>query len=102
LKTILKKIANDLDHRVLIPAQSKSIQIKEETNQIMFDSLGKKYMFPKEDCIILPLNSTSAENLATYVLAELLKKLENIKHIHSIEVGVDEGYGQGAYISKCF
>ena len=100
LKAILKNIANSLDHRVLIPGKSKSILVKEEMNQILFDSLGKKYMFPKEDCVILPLNSTSAENLATYILNELLKKLENTGQIHSIEVGVDEGYGQGAYMSK--
>ena len=100
IKHHLKMIADHLDHYILIPGNSQSISITDENNQITLNSLDKIYVFPKIDCIILPLSSTSAENLAHYVLDELLKKMENEIHLRKIEVGVDEGYGQGAFISK--
>ncbi|OYT29808.1 6-pyruvoyl tetrahydropterin synthase [Thermoplasmatales archaeon ex4572_165] len=100
IKHHLKMIADHLDHYILIPGNSQSISITDENNQITLNSLDKIYVFPKNDCIILPLSSTSAENLAHYVLEELLTKMENEIHLTKIEVGVDEGYGQGAFISK--
>ena len=100
IKHHLKMIAEFLDHYILIPGDSKSISITDEKNQITLNSLDKIYVFPKTDCIILPLSSTSAENLACYILDELLKKMKNEIHLTKIEVGVDEGYGQGAFISK--
>lgn len=100
IKHHLKAIADCLDHYILIPGKSPSISLIEKNNQITLNSLKKTYVFPKQDCIILPLSSTSAENLAYYILEELLKKMHNETNLTKIEVGVDEGYGQGAFISK--
>ena len=100
IKHHLKEIADYLDHRILIPGESPSITIKDVNNQITLNSLGKTYMFPKQDCIILPLTSTSAENLASYILKTILEKMEDQTQLSKIEIGVDEGYGQGAFISK--
>jgi len=91
-----------LDHKILIPKKSTTIHLKEENGQISFSSLGKKYSFPASDCILLPLDSTSAENLAGYILSHIEKNLEEYLNIQSIEIGVDEGFGQGAYITKTF
>ena len=100
IKHHLKEIADYLDHRILIPGESPSITIKDVNNQITLNSLGKTYVFPKQDCIILPLSSTSAENLASYILETILEKMEHQNQLSKIEIGVDEGYGQGAFISK--
>jgi 6-pyruvoyltetrahydropterin/6-carboxytetrahydropterin synthase len=100
IKNHLKEIANNLDHRILIPRKSSLISIEERKNNITLNMMNKRYVFPDVDCKILPLSSTSAENLAEYILERLLKKIENEKHISKIEIGVDEGFGQGAFISK--
>lgn len=99
IKQQLKNIACYLDHHILIPGKSPSIQVKEENDQITLNSLGKTYMFPTQDCIILPLTSTSAENLASYVLDEFLKSIQHTTNLSKVEIGIDEGYGQGAFIS---
>ena len=57
-------------------------------------------MFPIKDCILLPISSTSAENLASYILEKVLENISLPKGISSFEIGVDEGFGQGARISK--
>jgi hypothetical protein len=53
-----------------------------------------------EDCILLPIDSTSAENLAHYILDRALEKITASKRIKSVEIGVDEGLGQGARVTK--
>ena len=102
VKDTLRKIVNDLDHRVLIPEKNMVVKIVKDKDSIKIDSLGKNYVFPTADCVLLPIISTSAENLADYILERFLERLSLPKRISSIEIGVDEGFGQGAQISKTF
>ncbi len=101
-KDVLRKIVNKLDHMVLIPEKSKIIRIEKQVNSIKISLLEKKYVFPLGDCVFLPIESTSAENLASYILDRFVKSISLQKQIEKIEIGVDEGYGQGARISKVF
>ena len=100
VKDSLRKIINLLDHKVLIPEISKSINIKKLKDHIEVSLLDKRYVFPVSDCVFLPLESTSAENLAIFVLEQFLKHIPLSDKIKEIEIGVDEGFGQGARISK--
>jgi 6-pyruvoyltetrahydropterin/6-carboxytetrahydropterin synthase len=100
LKDILKKTVNELDHRILIPEKSSLVTIKKEDGSIKMVTLKKHYVLPMEDCVLLPIDSTSAENLARYILNRVLGKINTSKRIKSVEIGVDEGLGQGARITK--
>ena len=102
IKNILREISQELDHKVLIPKKGKAIKIYKEKKLVRVDSLGNNYVFPLNDCIFLPINSTSAENLASYILDKTLEKISLPNTIDGIEIGVDEGFGQGARISKIF
>jgi len=99
-KKVLRDIVNDLDHRVLVPEKSKVAIIKKGKNNVNINSLGKNYEIPTKDCVFLPIKSTSAENLSSYILNELINSELLTKNIKEIEIGVDEGFGQGARISK--
>jgi len=99
-KKILRAIAEQLDHQILIPRNSNIVDISQTKHSIELQSLGKTYVFPQSDCILLPLSSTSAEHLAEYVLNGFLSQLPDTHSLTHIEIGVDEGYGQGAWISK--
>jgi len=100
VKNILREIAKDLDHRVLIPNRYKGVKVDDAENRVELKNNGKKYVFPREDCILLPLNSTSVENLAEYILQRVLKKIPSKGGIKEIEIGVDEGLGQGARVRR--
>ena len=98
LKKVLRGIADDLDHKILIPKNHPSVKIG--TKDIEINNMGKRYIFPIEDCKLLPISSTSAENLSGYVLNLLANELSGMSNIHEIEVGVDEGFGQGARLNR--
>ena len=104
LKNIVRETISELDHKVLIPEKNSFIKLEKEKNSIKMSlsSPEKKYVFPRSDCVLLPVDSTSAENLARYILDKLLENISLPKRIKSIEVGVDEGFGQGARVSKTF
>jgi len=99
LKDVLRDIVSDLDHKVLIPEKS-GIVIEKKDESVNVTTLGKHYVFPLGDCALLPIQSTSVEHLAKYILERAIKKISSQKQIKSIEIGVDEGFGQGARISK--
>jgi len=102
LKSALKQITEELDHKILIPEKSSNVKIEKDRGSVQISFLGKNYVFPLVDCIFLPISSTTAENLAVYVLEKMQKKIAIPKNIENIEIGVDEGYGQGARIVKSF
>jgi len=102
VKETLRSIANDLDHKILIPEKSKVVIIEKDSKSVKINSLGKKYVFPLEDCVFLPISSTSAENLSKYLLEKFIQKISIPKTIEYVELGVDEGYGQGCRTSKKF
>ena len=100
LKDAIKDVVEKLDHKLLIPEKSGIVSIEKTKGAIKLETLGKQYIMPLNDCILLPLDSTSAENLSSYILEQLLKKITLPKRIKSVEIGVDEGFGQGARVVK--
>ena len=98
VKQLLNKIVDELDHKILIPGRNPNVSIDEKN--VNLTSLDKHYMFPISDCVILPIETTSAENLSNYILEKIHKQLIEYNNIYEIEIGVDEGYGQGAWVRK--
>ena len=99
-KDTLRKICNGLDHKVLIPEKNNKVQIEKDNDSLTIFTLGKKYILPISDCCVLPISSTSAEKLSSFLLSKFLEKIILSDRIESIEIGVDEGFGQGARITK--
>jgi len=102
VKQTLRNIVNELDHKILIPEKSKVVIIEKDRKSVKINSLGKNYVFPLEDCVFLPISSTSAENLSKYLLEKFIQKISTPNTVEYIELGVDEGYGQGCRTSKKF
>ena len=102
LKDVIRTIVKDLDHKILIPEKSNIIKIEKNDENIKINTLKKQYVFPKSDCILLPIKSTSAETLSNYILKQVIKKITPTKQLERIEIGVDEGFGQGAWMTKTF
>ena len=98
IKDAIKKIIEKLDHRILIPKENPSIKV--EKDKVIMHANGKKYIFPTEDCMLLPIYSTTAENIAEYILDKLVENMSFPKNVKNIEIKVDEGPGQGAKMSK--
>ena len=100
VKEYLTNIISKIDHKIIIPKNSNFAKIKIEKKVISVSTLGKQYIFPIEDCILLPIDSTSAEKLPHYILEKFINKIKKYKNIEKIELGIDEGFGKGARIIK--
>lgn len=94
----LRQIADEIDHLVLVPTEGgRRIVVKVEDDVVHMQVAGRKYQFPRDDCALLPIPSSTAENLCQYVLNQVLERAAIPKEITQIKIGVDEGYGQGAW-----
>jgi 6-pyruvoyltetrahydropterin/6-carboxytetrahydropterin synthase len=71
VKRLVSELCKTLDHKVLLPGFSTAINVLEEDDSILVDVEGKKYVFPAEDCVILPIKSTTAELLASFIYNQL-------------------------------
>lgn len=98
-KRALREIAGTLDHRVLVPTVQGRVthEVDEEKGVVVMQAAGKRYVFPREDCAFVPVPTTTAEHIASYVLGLVLERIPMPPNVHSFRVGVDEGYGQGAW-----
>jgi len=99
LKEALRKIAEEMDHKVLLPKNSKLVQVNVEKN-VQVKAEGKQYSFPPEDVAILDVKATSAEEVARFVLSKLVSEMDFPDNVEEVEIGVDEGRGQGAWIGR--
>ena len=96
LRDSLKKITDQLDHRVLLPTQHPLIKVAADEREVLVTFEDRRWIFPLSDCILLPLTQTTAELLARYIGMALLSSLEDegIPRPTGIVVGVDENHGQ--------
>ncbi|BDH78818.1 MAG TPA: 6-carboxytetrahydropterin synthase QueD [Methanothermobacter sp.] len=97
VKGIMRRICKRLDHRLLVPLESPLMDLQVSDDKVEFQVAGKEYKIPKEDCCLLPIESTSAEGLAEYFARKLYEELKEYnKMIRNVKVCVNEGIGQGA------
>lgn len=98
VKEFLRGIASELDHRVIVPRKDPGVKVTKDL--VVFEAKGKEFRFPRSDCVLLDIVVASAETLAEFVLARVLEKVEFPENVKRIEIGVDEGRGQGAWTGR--
>ena len=86
-------ICKTLDHKVLLPGESKTIKISKSEEFIEVHVDKKRYVFPEEDCVIIPTKATTAELLAKYIHEHL-----DFPNDFTVKVCVSESTGStGCY-----
>jgi 6-pyruvoyltetrahydropterin/6-carboxytetrahydropterin synthase len=100
LKRALRQIADDLDHRVLVPTGCPAVEVSADEENLQVCAAGKRYSFPRDDVTMLDISVPSAEELAAYALKRFLKLAKLPKNVKRVEIGVDESKGQGAWAVK--
>lgn len=96
LRDALKEIVDELDHHMLLPTQHPTIRVSEDDKEVVVTFEERRWVFPRGDCILLPVANTTAERLAEYIGHRLLDRLERdyqFQPLH-INIGVDENFGQ--------
>lgn len=94
----LKKLTDQLDHRVLLPDRHPLIAVAAGDREVVatFTPDGRRWIFPRGDCAILPVANTTAELLARYLAERLRDALAQRLGFQAerIRLAVDENHGQ--------
>lgn len=98
LKKKLRKIADELDHKLLLAEGMDHIEKKNGEIEVKIDA--KRYIFPEEDTVILDINQATTEELASHLLDRVINDIEFPESIKTVEIGVDESRGQGAWARR--
>jgi len=102
IKRMMKKICDELDHRVLLAMNNPLIEIKQEGESVSVRYKHRHFLFPIEDVVLLPIPNTTAEMLAEYICGRALEELRLLgaSHLEAIEIEVEESFGQSAVYSR--
>lgn len=99
LKKVVRKLTDEIDHRVLLPLKNPKLAFRDEGDHRHVDYFGKwTYSFPQVDCAMLPIENTTAEMLAQYFALRVREDLAamGVRNLGAIEIEVEESFGQAA------
>ena len=99
VKSLLRSICRELDHRFLLQRESRLLVIEDgDMAWQVRTPAGTQYTLPKTDVAALPIDNTTAERLAQWLNGRLWLALgeRGEKTLTAITIGVWEGPGQRA------
>jgi 6-pyruvoyltetrahydropterin/6-carboxytetrahydropterin synthase len=102
VKPVIRELCDSLDELWLIPGEHPDLKVTPgEDGHTDVSYRGSEYRAPSDEILVLPLNNTSAENLATWIGRELVKRIGQEfgrSQIEKLRLSVSETPGQwGVY-----
>lgn len=98
LKNLVRKLTDEFDHRMLLPTRSRYIRVEQTGPSVDVRFEDRRWRFPREDCVLLPVENTTAELLARWlgerVRDELTNRIGAAPPV--VRVEVEESFGQAA------
>ena len=103
IKRVVRELIDRLDERFLVPGEHPVLRWSElASDELEVRYLERRYLMPREDALVLPINNTSSENLATYLgreLKELVPQRFPEVEVLRLRLAVEESQGQrGVYL----
>jgi 6-pyruvoyltetrahydropterin/6-carboxytetrahydropterin synthase len=99
LKRIMRRLCDEIDHKVLLPTENPRLRLTRGERSIAVALDGEdKYVFPTADCALLPITNTTVEMMAQLLAARAREALaaEGATRLRAIEMEVEENFGQAA------
>jgi 6-pyruvoyltetrahydropterin/6-carboxytetrahydropterin synthase len=96
VRDALREIIAKLDHYVLLPTEHGQLAVVEAGEEVHVSFEGRRWIFPRGDCRLLPVANTTAELLAAYIGRQLKNALESHAGLEEpqLRVELDECDGQ--------
>jgi 6-pyruvoyltetrahydropterin/6-carboxytetrahydropterin synthase len=81
---------------VVLPTTHPLIHVSKDKGEVLVTFREKRWIFPAEDCELLPVANTTAELLAEYIGKQLIDRTREKfgNSINRLIVAVDENRGQ--------
>lgn len=96
LRDTLAELCQELDHHMLLPTGHPTIRVAESDKEVEVTFEDRRWVFPRGDCILLPIVNTTTELLAKYLGERLRGELARRYQLRPsfIRIEVDENHGQ--------
>ena len=100
LKARTKEITDELDHHMLLATHNPVIKVDAGDARVDVHYHDREWVFPRGDCILLPIENTTAELIARYIAGRLLEALKTREGFvpEVLRVEVEEAPGQSATV----
>jgi len=96
LKEAMRELCAAWKERVLVAERNPYLKIaRNDDREIEFTLCGDRYVMPRGDALLLPIDNISVEALAAHVAELLAAKLASPTAL-ALEVTIEESPGQGA------
>lgn len=98
LKRMMRRLTDELDHRMLLPLQNPILTLEYSEDCVEVRYKHRRFVFPRDDVVLLPIPNTTAEMLARYLCGRAVEELKTLggDNLESIEIEVEEAPGQAA------
>lgn len=102
VKPVVRELVDELDEHWIVPGRHPVLRYEHgEDGETVVRYQERRYVAPTPDVLVLPINNTSAENLAAWFARELMHRLElRFPEVvpQRLQVAVEETPGQrGVY-----
>ena len=96
LRDAVLKETLQLDHHVILPQDHADIKITSDERETTATFRDRRWVFPNEDCVMLPVINTTAEEIARVIAKRVIEQTKEKfgNALTWIEVAVDENNGQ--------
>jgi len=96
LRDTLKSLVDELDHRMLLPTEHPRIQVTADRREVTARFEDRRWIFPRGDCVLLPVANTTSELLARYLGHRLLDSLQEATGCRPpwLTIELDDCFGQ--------
>jgi 6-pyruvoyltetrahydropterin/6-carboxytetrahydropterin synthase len=100
-KQIARDLCQELDHKFILQARSKTLSIRRLGQEIEISHGERRYVMPASDVVLLETDNTSAERLAEWFAYRVLAELgaRGLTNVTQVKVGVEEMPGQAGWFS---
>ena len=95
-KRVVAAICAEVDHKFLLPVESRALEIEERDEEYDVRFGDRRYVMPRSDVAALPIDNSTAERLAEWLAGRIASALakRGIARLGRITVGVEEAPGQ--------
>ena len=100
-KRIVAAICKQLDHRFLLPLESRALTIEEKAAEYEISFGDRRYVMPKGDVAVLLIDNTTAERLAEWFAVMITQELlaRGATNVQRVTAGVEEAPGQAGWFT---
>lgn len=99
IKDAIAVLCVEWKERVLIATKNPFfVLVRDDVRELEFTLCGERYVLPRQDALLLPIDNISVEALASHVATILLERIKvlDAPHVKSLEITIEEYPGQGA------